>query len=398
MKKYINRYRIAHQLKMSSIIAHHIMGNKNKFILLCLVSLFSACANIVSPTGGPIDKTAPVLSPLSTPDSVLNFKSGTIQFTFDELIQLKDPNNQIIISPLLKANPTYKVHKRTFTMYIPDSLLLPNTTYQIHFGNAIQDVHEGNAIQNLKRTFSTGSYFDSLSIHGTIIDAESGDKDTSSLVLVYLAQEPDSVIKYQKPLYVSKTAQGVFTLNQMPHQSFKIFALKDLNKNLIYDAKGEKLAFYDKAIDPSNDTLPIVLYTFLEKKNSDTSTKSLLRKEVPSKNVEKLSYTISVNQDTTKRNFDFKDTLHIIFNHTISTWDKSKIRLYQKEELDASSDVILDSSKKSISIYTSWEQDVVYSLILMQNFASDSVNNKIKADTIFFRTKRISDYGSLKIV
>ncbi|HPI54842.1 MAG TPA: Ig-like domain-containing protein [Chitinophagaceae bacterium] len=111
---------------------------------------------MVSPTGGPKDETSPLLKKRSLADSAINFKGGKIEFEFNEFIQIKDIQNQLVITPLLKTNPKVSVHKRTLTVNIDDSLLEKNTTYSISLGNAVQDLREGNIYDNLYFTFSTG--------------------------------------------------------------------------------------------------------------------------------------------------------------------------------------------------------------------------------------------------
>ena len=45
-----------------------------------------------------------------------------------------------------------------------------------------------------------------------------------------------------------------------------------------------------------------------------------------------------------------------------------------------------------------WKENTVYNLILDKEFAEDSLGRKLlKTDTISFTTKKLTDYGSLKI-
>jgi hypothetical protein len=74
---------------------------------------------------------------------------------------------------------------------------LPNTTYRMTMGNAIQDIHEGNSYKDLDFTFSTGPYFDSLTLQGICIDASTGMADTSAYILLYPADVPDSAFMKQ---------------------------------------------------------------------------------------------------------------------------------------------------------------------------------------------------------
>ena len=342
--------------------------------------------------------TAPRLRNRTIKDSLLNYTGGKIQFEFDEFIQLKDIQNQLVVTPLLKTKPTVTSHKKTATIYLPDSLLEKNTTYQISLGTAIQDLHEGNPANNLGFTFSTGSYFDSLSLKGNVIDAFTGKADTSAWVLLYPSSKTDSAIIKEQPMYVQKATSGEFQFNNLPNRDFKLFALHDVNNNFKYDAVGEKIGFSNVVINPADSTIKIKLYTFLEKTNADTSTKNKIRgmNEKPAV-ANSLTYMVTVDTlNKTKRTFGITDTLKITLSSSIKKIDQTKIRLYQGDILDESIFVALDSTKKMIRIKADWTQDAAYKLALQKGFAFDSLN-KAPAGEFLFKTKRLSDYGILTI-
>src|SRR5690606_13047107 len=108
---------------------------------------------IVAPTGGPRDSIPPVLVKAVPPDSSLHFKSNKIELYFDEFIQLKDLQKEMIISPNPKKQPQIVAKLRTITINWKDSLK-PNTTYIINMGNAVEDNNEGNPLENFRYVFS----------------------------------------------------------------------------------------------------------------------------------------------------------------------------------------------------------------------------------------------------
>ena len=107
----------------------------------------------MAPTGGAKDEKPPTLKKISIPDSSLLFKGGKIQFEFDEFLQLKDLSSQLVITPMLPTNPKVTIHKKKLTINLPDSLLLPITTFKFSFGIAVQDLHEENLLTPLIYTF-----------------------------------------------------------------------------------------------------------------------------------------------------------------------------------------------------------------------------------------------------
>ena len=377
-------------------------GTYHFIFILSIALIWSACANIVSPTGGARDEKAPVIIKRSLVDSALNYKGGKIEFTFNEFVQIKDAQNQFVISPFLKQNPKLTAHKQKVSMIIADSLLLPNTTYHVSLGNAIQDLHESNPYPHLGFTFSTGPYFDSLSIKGNITDAKTGLPDTTAWAILYPAGMPDSTIMKEKPLYAQKAFNGKFNFANLPARDFTIYALTDLNANLKYDLNSERIAFIENTINAKDTAAIIQLYTFAVQARTDTSTKKprpTANREVAPKNVSgKCIYQILTDTlSKTKRTFDITDSLRIHFDGKIIKMDLTKIRLTQDDVLDATANIILDTIRQMIAIKTEWLPNANYQLQLLKGFAVDSAGMQAAASSCKFKTKMQSDYGSVQI-
>ncbi len=136
----------------------------------CIGILFlTACAQVVAPGGGPKDITPPRILKYNPDSASVNFNSKSILINFDELVQLKDLNNQLIISPPLLKTPVITAEKKSLSIIFDKAeVLKPNTTYSISFGNSIQDINENNPIENFKYIFSTGRFIDSLNLKGKV--------------------------------------------------------------------------------------------------------------------------------------------------------------------------------------------------------------------------------------
>ncbi len=229
---------------------------KNNF-RLCLLAvhllLVFSCAQIVAPGGGKKDTTAPTVLKYSPDSATLNFTAKTIEINFDEYIQLKDLNNQLIISPLLSKTPDIDVKGKTLIVeFDKDEVLKPNTTYCISFGNAVTDVNEGNPIENFQYIFSTGTFIDSLKVKGKVQSAFDHKTEKGLLVMLY-SDLTDSVIYKSQPDYFAKTkADGSFEINNVKNGTYKIVAIKDANANYKYDVENESIAFTDSLVNPSD--------------------------------------------------------------------------------------------------------------------------------------------------
>ena len=72
--------------------------------LVCILLIISAsiilwqCASQTTPTGGPKDETPPTLKRSIPSNKQTNFKGKAIELTFDELLQLNNPKEEILIT------------------------------------------------------------------------------------------------------------------------------------------------------------------------------------------------------------------------------------------------------------------------------------------------------------
>lgn len=223
-----------------------------------MVLMMTRCANVVTPTGGPKDVTPPKVVEAIPENRAVAFDGKKIELTFDEYITLDNAQQNILFSPPLTAKPDIKLNNKTVVIKFKESLL-ENTTYTVHFGNAIKDLHEGNNFNDYTYIFSTGNILDTLQISGKVLDAETKKPVEDIQVGVYFC-ECDSLFDLPMrvtPDYLTKTdKEGKFTLEGLPDKKFLVFALKDMNSNLFYDIPNEMVAFLDTLVPASYPQLP----------------------------------------------------------------------------------------------------------------------------------------------
>lgn len=367
-------------------------------LLWALFILFSGCATIVTPSGGDKDITPPKIVKRSFTDSMLRVKGGKWTIDFDEFIKLQDVNKELNITPLVKQNPMLSVHKRRLTINLPDSLLEANTTYRIDLGQAVRDLREGNPYTNLSWTFSTGEYFDSLYIHGECIDAQTGYSDTGMYIFLYPAETPDSMLWVNKPMYVTKNTSRGFEIKNLPNRLFKVVALADENHNFRRDAASDKIAFMNEAVNPVRDTARIQLLSFSESTAPVSKTKSGLGNRSEQKKVSSLSYSVNVDTaNTQQRSFNLFDTLKITFNHQPKNINTAAVRLYADSVLEAEARCLATNDSLVYRVQFDWQENTLYRLYIMNDFASDSASPKLQAREYRFRTKQSSDYGVIRV-
>jgi hypothetical protein len=220
-----------------------------KYIWLFPLSLiFWSCAQQGSPTGGPRDEDPPVVLESEPSNYSTQFEAKKIQITFDEYIVLENVNQQLIVSPPMEEQPEVRLRKKTLIVQFEEELK-PNTTYTFNFGDAIRDLHEGNKLQNFEYVFSTGDVLDSMSVRGTLKYAENLEIPEDPISIMLYTDLRDSVPMLDIPLYVGRSNDsGVFSVNNLRPDEYKVFALKDGNNNLLFDLPTEEIAFLDTSL------------------------------------------------------------------------------------------------------------------------------------------------------
>ena len=217
--------------------------------------VLQACAKIDHPSGGPKDLNPPKYISASPENRSTNFSESKIDIYFDEYVQLKDQNREILMSPPMKVKPVVRVREKGLRITFNEKLL-PDVTYTLNFGNSLSDLNEGNVLPDFEYVFSTGSSVDSLSVTGRVLDAftQKPEKEGGLLVMLY-DNLADSAPLNEIPKYYGRASkEGLFGVNNIHPGTYRVFALKDANNNLKYNPGLEPFAFLDSllVISPEN--------------------------------------------------------------------------------------------------------------------------------------------------
>lgn len=211
--------------------------------------LLVACASIGSPEGGPRDYTPPQVAKTSPAPGTVNFKGNKVEITFDEIVNLKDQQKKVIISPAPRTQPLIRAVGKKITVEFRDTLL-DNTTYVIDFSNAIEDNNESNQLDGYTFAFSTGDEIDTLAVSGIVLRA--ADLEPMQHVIVGLHSNLDDTAFTHVPLErVSRTNdRGRFTIRNLKPGSYHVFALNDMDGDYRM-ARTEDIAFLDEIVVPT---------------------------------------------------------------------------------------------------------------------------------------------------
>ncbi len=215
--------------------------------------LLAGCAQIREPQGGPKDARPPLMVAASPPNGSTGFTGQRIQLQFNERIKLQKVREKLLVSPPLAKPPDVRLAPGNQVLIGLNAPLAPNTTYTFNIGEAVADVSEGNTAAGLTYVISTGGHLDSLSLHGTVIQAATGAAAADVLVLLQLASDTGDV-RTVPPNYFARTAEdGSFSIAHLPAAPMRMYALRDRNGNYRFDLPNEEIAFMDSLQQPGDE-------------------------------------------------------------------------------------------------------------------------------------------------
>ena len=353
----------------------------------------SGCANMIPPSGGPRDSLPPVLLKAEPADSTLNFRGNRITLTFDEYVDLSDVSNNLLFTPIFETTPQVDVRLRTVTVRLKDSLEA-NTTYIFNFGNAIRDINESNPLRDFVYTFSTGPALDSLTLTGKVIMAETGAIDTTLIVILHKNLADSAVVK-ERPRYVTRVDRtGSYTFKNLPAGTFAIYALGEAGAFRRYQDSTRAFAFADSPIVMNGATTADTLFAFNKKPAATTNAATAPPAVKAGDN--RLRFTPSIGQGGQQ---DLLKEYSLSFERPLRFFDSTKISLTTDSSFaPVVSAFIIDSFKKSLTVQTAWTEATRYNLVLDKDFAEDTLSRRLlKTDTLFFVTRKKSEYGSLNL-
>lgn len=227
-------------------------------LFFCAITVVSACANIVAPSGGPADYQPPAFVKSEPLPASTQFTGKKITLRFDEFIALSDPFNKVTISPPVKTFPEFRTRGKNVVVDFAE-VLKPGVTYSIDFGDCIQDITESNPFKDYRFVFSTGAQIDSMILVGMTINSFTLQAEKDILLLLY--RNPYDSIPYKEiPDFIAKSkADGSFAFSNLPSGKYMLLAIQDVNSNMMYEPASESIGFTDSLVVPQTQPVPDTL-------------------------------------------------------------------------------------------------------------------------------------------
>jgi uncharacterized protein (DUF2141 family) len=199
-----------------------------------ILVLVSGCAGQRPPEGGPVDLVPPEIISVYPAPNTTHFSGSEIALEFNEYVDRRSVEEAIFISPNIE-NIEFDWSGTDVTIKIREQLR-NNTTYVITVGTDVSDVRNRNKMAKaFTLSFSTGEKIDNGMIAGTVYD----ERPQGIMIFSYRTDEieTDTLNPVQfKPDYITQTGNdGRFTLTNLAAGTYRLFAIKDEYRNLLYD-------------------------------------------------------------------------------------------------------------------------------------------------------------------
>ena len=223
--------------------------------------IFSDCANQLPPGGGEVDKIPPRIVEVYPEQGTTNFDDDYFEIGFSEYVDKRSVNDAVFISPAIDGALDFDWSGKYVRVYFPDTLK-KNVTYVVTIGTDVVDLNNKNRMaEAYTLIFSTGNKIDKGIIKGKIFDP----KPDGTLIFAYKINGDTINPAKRKPDYISQAGKdGSFKLSALANGDYRVFAILDEYRDLLYQAGQDKFGvpYKDFTID-DKDTLIQNLNFFL---------------------------------------------------------------------------------------------------------------------------------------
>lgn len=360
---------------------------------VALVLLFIGCANQLPPSGGDVDTTPPEIIYSFPEDGTINFKENYFEVEFAEYVDKRSFREAIFISPAIEGEMEVDWTGRTATVSFPKGLK-PDLTYVVNIGTDVVDLNNRNRMASaFTLTFSTGNEIDRRKISGKVFNKDA----EGTLIYAYMMKDDTSNYLLSKPEYLSQVGKdGSFVLNGLASSKYRVFAVKDQFKDLIFQSDQDMIGIpYQDVYLAKDDSLFSDLNFFLFK--ADTIKPRMLESLMTDERhlIAKFSEEID-SLVITADNFRILDSTSNLISNILYAYKgsgrKEEIVLVPEEKLNPSdqlyllADKIIDLSKNEtdsdkVSILISGRPDTTTLKIIqtepVQNSKVDFLNTEI---------------------
>ncbi len=251
------------------------MGKIAKQLILIILTfiLINSCAHQLPPGGGEVDMIPPEVVEIYPLDGTINYDENYFEIEFSEYVDRRSLKDALFISPNIEGRLIYEWTGTSISVEFVEGLK-KDVTYTITVGTDLVDRNNKNRMANsFTFSFSTGSTIDRRTISGRVYS----DDQEGVLIYTYKMDEGVDTLLKRKPDYVSQTGNdGSFKLYGLGESKYRLFAIKDEYRDLIYDLNLDLIGLPNQDISlQGSDTSFTGIYFKLFK--ADTTAPRLLK-------------------------------------------------------------------------------------------------------------------------
>lgn len=196
------------------------------------------CANRMPPPGGPPDRTPPTIVETYPQNGSTQFRGTFLRLRFDQYVDERSVEESIFISPYVGQLEFDWSGKEVEILF--SQPLKPHTTYVVNIGTDVTGYYTKTQMtQAYTLAFSTDSVIDRGSLSGRILPRR--EKDTRSGVMIFAYRlknfQSDTLTPaLHAPDFITQTGKnGNFSFVHLPWGRYRLYALRDEYRNLLYD-------------------------------------------------------------------------------------------------------------------------------------------------------------------
>src|SRR3990172_3430219 len=206
-------------------------------VLACafIALLGAGCASQVPPAGGPADTDPPeIVSTVPVPGE-LNYHGERFIVRFSEYVDKRSFQESVFLSP--PAGRLGFEWSGTEVAIVPSDTLMEAVTYNLTVGTDLKDTRNNRLAGSFTLPFSTGGVIDSCAVSGRVYD----ESPVGVMIYAYAISEngPDTLNPATaRPDYLTQTgSDGTYSLTNMKYGRYRIIAVRDVFKNLLYNVQ-----------------------------------------------------------------------------------------------------------------------------------------------------------------
>ncbi len=215
------------------------------FLVISALMFLISCANQLPPGGGEVDTIPPEIIFSYPENGTTNFKDDYIEFEFSEYVDKRSFKDAIFISPAIDEQLEISWSGKSVEIGFPNGLK-DSLTYVVTIGTDVVDANNKNRMANsFSFSFATGDKIDKRSIDGKVYG-----KDAEG-TLIFAYKYSDDTTKYlsKKPDYLSQIGKdGTYKLKGLAESVYRVFAVKDEFRDLLYQADQDLIGIPSKEI------------------------------------------------------------------------------------------------------------------------------------------------------